>query len=254
VYNAEVIDSISRWTIYRRDAAARRLNRRSSAENASSRLPEARGEPRVAERGVGRSRREFHHSRAPYTRAKSEVAPRRRSRGHRRSHAMSRRSRSTAALEVRRGIVTAPRLRTARHRRESRGERFYDEGEDLWPKRLCDLGRLVAQQPRQDCVFDHRCEVIGVHAVRVPADPRSEHRRGWRRRSICPSQGPGQLWRLSIAPCSRAASITICWTIAGPRTISRRANRIGRQTLDSRRFLDIRCGLGLRYVPQRPGE
>jgi tricarballylate dehydrogenase len=29
------------------------------------------------------------------------------------------------------------------------GERFYDEGEDLWPKRYAIWGRLVAQQPRQ---------------------------------------------------------------------------------------------------------
>jgi tricarballylate dehydrogenase len=30
-----------------------------------------------------------------------------------------------------------------------RGERFYDEGEDLWPKRYAIWGRLVAQQPDQ---------------------------------------------------------------------------------------------------------
>jgi len=31
----------------------------------------------------------------------------------------------------------------------TRGERFYDEGEDFWPKRYAIWGRLVAQQPRQ---------------------------------------------------------------------------------------------------------
>jgi tricarballylate dehydrogenase len=31
----------------------------------------------------------------------------------------------------------------------SSGERFYDEGEDFWPKRYAIWGRLVAQQPRQ---------------------------------------------------------------------------------------------------------
>ncbi len=31
----------------------------------------------------------------------------------------------------------------------SKGERFYDEGEDLWPKRYAIWGRLVAQQPGQ---------------------------------------------------------------------------------------------------------
>jgi tricarballylate dehydrogenase len=31
----------------------------------------------------------------------------------------------------------------------ARGERFYDEGEDVWPKRYAIWGRLVAQQPEQ---------------------------------------------------------------------------------------------------------
>jgi tricarballylate dehydrogenase len=31
----------------------------------------------------------------------------------------------------------------------NRGERFYDEGEDLWPKRYAIWGRLVAMQPEQ---------------------------------------------------------------------------------------------------------
>jgi tricarballylate dehydrogenase len=31
----------------------------------------------------------------------------------------------------------------------ARGERFYDEGEDFWPKRYAIWGRLVAQQPKQ---------------------------------------------------------------------------------------------------------
>ena len=40
-------------------------------------------------------------------------------------------------------------------------ERFYDEGEDFWPKRYAIWGRLVAQQPRQTayCVID--CKPIG---------------------------------------------------------------------------------------------
>lgn len=29
------------------------------------------------------------------------------------------------------------------------GERFYDEGEDVWPKRYAIWGRLIAQQPDQ---------------------------------------------------------------------------------------------------------
>jgi tricarballylate dehydrogenase len=38
------------------------------------------------------------------------------------------------------------------------GERFYDEGEDLWPKRYAIWGRLVAQQPDQIayCIIDSK--------------------------------------------------------------------------------------------------
>jgi len=39
----------------------------------------------------------------------------------------------------------------------NRSERFYDEGEDIWPKRYAIWGRLVAQQPDQIAfiIFDH---------------------------------------------------------------------------------------------------
>ena len=40
------------------------------------------------------------------------------------------------------------------------GQRFYDEGEDVWPKRYAIWGRLVAQQPDQVsyCIIDSRSE------------------------------------------------------------------------------------------------
>ena len=40
----------------------------------------------------------------------------------------------------------------------ARGERFYDEGEDFWPKRYAIWGRLVAQQPGQTahCIIDSK--------------------------------------------------------------------------------------------------
>jgi len=40
----------------------------------------------------------------------------------------------------------------------NRGERFYDEGEDLWPRRYAIWGRLVAQQPDQIAwsIFDSK--------------------------------------------------------------------------------------------------
>jgi len=42
-----------------------------------------------------------------------------------------------------------------------RGERFYDEGEDLWPKRYAIWGRLVAQQPNQIAYSIIDSKVVG---------------------------------------------------------------------------------------------
>jgi tricarballylate dehydrogenase len=47
--------------------------------------------------------------------------------------------------------------------------RFHDEGEDFWPKRYAIWGRLVALQPGQTGVFDHRRQGHRpVHAAGVP--------------------------------------------------------------------------------------
>jgi tricarballylate dehydrogenase len=43
----------------------------------------------------------------------------------------------------------------------NRGERFYDEGEDLWPKRYAIWGRLVAQQPDQIAFSIIDSKVVG---------------------------------------------------------------------------------------------
>jgi tricarballylate dehydrogenase len=43
----------------------------------------------------------------------------------------------------------------------NRGERFYDEGEDLWPKRYAIWGRLVAQQPDQIAYSIIDSKVVG---------------------------------------------------------------------------------------------
>ena len=43
----------------------------------------------------------------------------------------------------------------------ARGERFYDEGEDLWPKRYATWGRIIAEQENQIsyCIYDQK--VVG---------------------------------------------------------------------------------------------
>ncbi len=49
-------------------------------------------------------------------------------------------------------------------------ERFYDEGEDIWPKRYAIWGKLIAREAGPDRVLDRRREgAQPVHAVRVSA-------------------------------------------------------------------------------------
>ena len=57
-------------------------------------------------------------------------------------------------------------------------QRFYDEGEDIWPKRYAIWGRLVAAQPDQIAyiIFD-RSRRHQLHAVAVSADRGQTHRR-----------------------------------------------------------------------------
>jgi tricarballylate dehydrogenase len=50
---------------------------------------------------------------------------------------------------------------------DRQGKRFYDEGEDLWPKRYAIWGRLVAQQPGQIayCIVDAKSERLFMPSV-----------------------------------------------------------------------------------------
>jgi tricarballylate dehydrogenase len=53
---------------------------------------------------------------------------------------------------------------------DKNGKRFYDEGEDVWPKRYAIWGRLVAQQPGQIAysVFDSKCVQDFMPSVFTP--------------------------------------------------------------------------------------
>ena len=58
------------------------------------------------------------------------------------------------------------------------GERFYDEGEDLWPKRYAIWGRLVAQQPGQIAYSIIDSKVVGRFMPSVfPANRGGQHSR-----------------------------------------------------------------------------
>ena len=60
----------------------------------------------------------------------------------------------------------------------ARGERFHDEGEDLWPKRYAVWGRLVAQQPDQTAfaIFDARAPGLFIPPMLPPVEAPSVRR------------------------------------------------------------------------------
>ena len=63
-------------------------------------------------------------------------------------------------------------------------ERFYDEGEDFWPKRYAIWGRLVAQAARPDRLLDHRRQGgRALHAAGVSRRARRTPCRSWPRAS-----------------------------------------------------------------------
>ncbi len=95
--------------------------------------------------------RELPHSRHPLQhRRPAQVHARRRRRPHQRSDPGAHASRSTPA---RRSTTAASARASIASRSASwstaRAKRFYDEGEDFWPKRYAIWGRLVAAQPGQ---------------------------------------------------------------------------------------------------------
>ena len=120
-------------------------------------------------------------------------------------------------------------------------QRFYDEGEDIWPKRYAIWGRLVAAQPDQIAyiIFDSTVVTSFMPTLFPPIAARpspnspassSSIRPRWKRPS--PNSTPR---------CSPAPSTTPSSMIAAPKA-SRRRRRIGRARSRRRRFSPIRCG------------
>jgi len=78
------------------------------------------------------------------------------------------------------------------------GQRFYNEGEDVWPKRYAIWGRLIAQQPGQ--IAYSICDAKSVPLFMGSIPPR------WRQR-----------FAPTTPPCSRASSTIASWMAAAPR-------------------------------------
>ena len=123
------------------------------------------------------------------------------------------------------------------------GERFYDEGEDFWPKRYAIWGRLVAQQPGPDrATRSSTRRRSAVHAARsfrpIAADTLARARRAaWARcRRSCARTVASYNAAVRPGTFDHAGS-----TIAAPRgSLRRRPTGRGRST--RRRSTAIRCG------------
>ena len=121
-------------------------------------------------------------------------------------------------------------------------ERFYDEGEDLWPKRYAIWGRLVAQQEDQIAYSIIDSKVIGRFMPSVfPAIAAPTIARARCETRTSATETLKQPCASSIRPCGREHSITRSSTIAAPRASVRR-NLTGRRRSTSRRSMGIHCG------------
>ena len=123
-------------------------------------------------------------------------------------------------------------------------ERFYDEGEDFWPKRYAIWGTLIAGQPEQEAYSIVDAKSIELFLLLgLPRPSRPTPSGNW----ACPwtSTLPG--WRRpcrpSTAPSNREPSMPPFWTIA-PRTVSSRPRATGRGPSTPRRSTVIRYGPG----------
>jgi tricarballylate dehydrogenase len=116
-------------------------------------------------------------------------------------------------------------------------ERFYDEGEDIWPKRYAIWGRLVAAQPDQIAyiIFDSTVVTSFMPTLFPPSSPASSNSTPPRWKRPSPNSTPR---------CSLAPSITPSSTTAVPKA-SRRPRRIGRARSRRRPISPIRCGPAL---------
>ena len=99
------------------------------------------------------------------------------------------------------------------------GERFYDEGEDFWPKRYAIWGRLVAQQPGQIgySIIDSQGH-WPLHAARVSGRQGRHAGASWPRSWACRwIQASCARCTTTTPPAAWASLTTPRWTTATPK-------------------------------------
>ena len=108
----------------------------------------------------------------------------------------------------------------------NRAERFYDEGEDFWPKRYAIWGRLVANQPDQIAFSIIDSKAVGRFMPSV-FPPKVGNSIG---ELACQLNLPIDRLEATVAhstaPFGRVLSIMLCWMIAG-RLVSIPTRRTG---------------------------
>ena len=175
-----------------------------------------------------------------------------------RSHAMPLRSPSMAARRSSTaGIVTRLDCVPLGIVVNKQAERFYDEGEDLWPKRYAIWGRLVAQQTDQIAYSIIDSKVIGRFMPSVfPAIAAATHRRTRREARSCRRrQARNHRAGSSTRRCGREHSITRSSTTAARRA-SVQPKSHWAQAIDRPPFYGypLRPGITFTYLGVRVNE
>ena len=135
-------------------------------------------------------------------------------------------------------------------------QRFYDEGEDVWPKRYAIWGRLVAQQPDQIAysIIDAKSQTLFMPSVfpAIRADT-IEDLAGLLK--LDPAKPGERRSRHSTRRCGQGVSTVPAWMIARPKG-SPRQRRIGHATIDTPPFFayPLRPGITFTYLGVRVNE
>ncbi len=97
-------------------------------------------------------------------------------------------------------------------------QRFYDEGEDVWPKRYAIWGRLGRRPARPDRLHHLRFDLVDlVHAVALSRDRGAEHSRAGDHARPRPGRARDHGRDLQRGGAARQRSTTPSSTIAAPR-------------------------------------
>ena len=136
-------------------------------------------------------------------------------------------------------------------------QRFYDEGEDFWPKRYAIWGRLIAQQPGQIAysIIDASSLRLFMPSIFPAIEARIDRRAGAEARARSGGAREAPL-RNSMPRCSRAHSTTPCSTTARTEGLAIREEPLGARASTTPPFYayPLRPGITFTYLGVRVNE